>query len=227
MTKDAQKPPYLPFTSFITALDQLAQAVPNVITKDVFPSHSNLLQGQVIAALKFFDLVDDNGIPNGDTLERLASEKEVEQRKANLRPLLKAGYADIIKLNLPKVTPSQLDAALGKYGVSGDTKKKATAFFLKAAKFVGLSLSPLLMRKGRAPLSSRKRKPLAQTQSLPLALTDGMSINHENGTPSTSKTIKLKNGVTLTVIATGNLLDLDGSDRDLVYGIMDQMKTHN
>jgi hypothetical protein len=225
MAKDERTPPYLPFRSFMTALDHLAQATPNVITKEVFPDHSGLLQGQVISALKFFDLVDEHGIPKGDTLERLASQRDINQRRVNLRPLLKISYADIIKLDLPRVTPSQLDTAFAKYGVSGDTKKKAKTFFVKAAKFAGLNLSPLLMRKGRAPLSSRKR---SSTPHLPYSNPKEVrSRSDENGAPTTSKTIRLKSGVILTVTAIGNLLDLDGGDRELVFGIMDQLKSHN
>lgn len=225
MGKDDRTPPYLPFSSFMTALDRLAQAIPNVITKEVFPSHSGLLQGQVLGALKFFDLIDKNGIPKGDRLERLALEKEVHERRANVRTLLKSSYVDIIKLDLRKLSPSQLDAAFSAYGVSGDTKKKAKTFFVTAAKFAELNLSPLIMRRGRAPLSSRKRK--AATQTLPSGLIEQSNGSQENGAPSTSKTIQLKSGVTLTVIATGNLLDLDGTDRELIYGIMDQIKSHN
>src|SRR5438094_6293332 len=116
-------PPYLPFKSFLSALDQLAQAVPNMIVKEVFPSHSGLLQGQVISALKFFDLIDEHGAPKGNKLERLALE-DTDQRRASLRLLLKSGYAEVIKLDLGKITPSQLDTAFGAYGVTGDTKKK-------------------------------------------------------------------------------------------------------
>lgn len=38
-------PPYLPFSSFLTALDRLAQAMPTQITRDVFTA-SGLLKGQ-------------------------------------------------------------------------------------------------------------------------------------------------------------------------------------
>jgi len=219
MTRDRRPPPYLPFGSFLTALDQLAQAVPNLIRKDVFPSHSGLLQGQVISALKFFDLIDEHGMPRGNKLERLALE-DTNQRRASLRLLLKAGYAEVIKLDLAKVTPSQLDSAFGAYGVNGDTKKKAKIFFLQAAKFAELGLSPLLLRRGRAPLSSKKRTPLQQPVSdRQINLAD----NHRSGT---SKTIELKSGATLTVTVSGNLLELDSADRELVYGIMDQIRSH-
>jgi hypothetical protein len=223
MLKDRRLPPYLPFNSFLTALDQLAQAVPNIIRKDVFPSHSGLLQGQLISALKFFDLIDEHGVPRGNKLERLALE-DTDHRRASLRLLLKAGYAEVIKLDLGKVTPSQLDSAFGAYGVTGDTKKKAKIFFLQAAKFAELNLSPLLVRRGRAPSINRKRR--ATTQSTDANSADAVN-RQDNSAPSMSKKIELKNGVTLTVIATGNLLDLDGTDRELVYGIMDQIKSHN
>jgi hypothetical protein len=220
MAKDRRMPPYLPFSSLLTALDQLAQAVPNIIRKDVFPSHSGLLQGQVISALKFFDLIDEHGVPRGNKLERLALE-DTGQRRASLRLLLKTGYADVIKLDLAKVTPSQLDAAFGAYGVTGDTKKKAKIFFLQAAKFAELDLSPLLIRRGRAPLSSKKKR--TALQPLESNRQNNLADNHR---PGTSKTIELKSGATLTVTVSGNLLELDATDRELVYGIMDQIRSH-
>ena len=220
MTRDRRIPPYLPFSSFLTALDQLAQAVPNIIRKDVFPSHSGLLQGQVISALKFFDLIDEHGAPRGNKLERLALE-DTDQRRASLRLLLKSGYAEVIKLDLGKVTPSQLDAAFGAYGVTGDTKKKAKIFFLQAAKFAELNLSPLLIRRGRASSGSKKKR--ASLQSPESDRRNALADTHQAGT---SKTIELKSGAILTVTVSGNLLELDASDRDLVYGIMDQIRSH-
>jgi len=221
MAKDRRMPPYLPFSSFLTALDQLAQAVPNLIRKDVFPSHSGLLQGQVISALKFFDLIDQHGVPTGNKLERLALE-DTDQRRESFRLLLKAGYADVIKLDLSKVTPSQLDSAFGSYGVTGDTKKKAKIFFLQAAKFAELNLSPLLIRRGRAPSSTKKRGTAPQQP-----VSDRQSSLADNHRPEMSKTIELKSGVTLTVTVNGNLLELDGNDRELVYNIMDQIKSYS
>jgi len=221
MAKDRRLPPYLPFSSFLTALDQLAQAVPNIIRKEVFPSHSGLLQGQVISALKFFDLIDEHGVPRDNRLERLALE-DTDQRRASLRLLLKAGYSEVVKLDLRKVTPSQLDSAFSAYGVTGDTKKKAKIFFLQAAKFAELSLSPLLVRRGRAPSGGRKRKAAIQSA---LAASAEPAARESNAT-SLSKQIELRSGLTLTVTLTGNLLDLNGADREMVFGIMDQIKSH-
>lgn len=113
----------------------------------------------------------------------------------------------------------QLDSAFATYGVTGDTKKKAKIFFLQAAKFAELKLSPLLMRRGRVPSVRKMRRssvrPLTGEEQ-------GLVNNHSS---ATSKTIQLKNGATLTITITGNLLELDATDLELVYGIMDQIRS--
>lgn len=218
--KNRRVPPYLPFKSFLTALDQLAQATPNVIRKEVFPSHSGLLQGQVISALKFFDLIDDHGIPSGDRLERLALET-IAQRRVSLQALLKTSYADVIRLDPARITPSQLDAAFAAYGITGDTKKKAKIFFLQAAKFAELKLSPLLTRRGQIPSTTRKRK-----EAVPYTTSGRRRVIDQDHVGAT-KTIELHSGASLTVTVTGDLLELNQTDRDLVFAIMDQLKSYS
>jgi hypothetical protein len=217
--KNPRVPPYLPFKSFLTALDQLAQATPNIIRKDVFPSHSGLLQGQVIGALKFFDLIDEHGVPKGDRLEKIALETTA-QRRVSVQSLLKTAYADVTKLDPAKITPSQLDAAFDAYGITGDTKKKAKIFFLQAAKFAELKLSPLLMRRGRTHSTATKRK---VERHQPRSVQRRPLENHRDGA---MKTIELRSGATLTVTLTGDLLELNQADRDLVFAIIDQINSH-
>jgi hypothetical protein len=224
MPKDEGKPPYLPFSSFITGLDQLAQAMPNVIGREVFPYHSGVLQGQMLGALRFLDLIDGSGTPKGNTLERLAIEKDVPSRRTHIRSLLKSAYADVLKLDLAKMTPSQLDAAFEGYGVSGDTKKKAKTFFIKAARYAELSVSPLLTRKGRASTSVKKKKASTQKPSTELSTLQS-SVAEEGDEVVTSKTVPLKGGATLTVIVRGNLLDVDSGDRELIFKFIDEFKS--
>ena len=217
------KPPYLPFSSFLTALDRLAQAVPPKIGKDVFPHHSGVLQGQLLGALRFLDLIDDNGIPKGNKLERLATEKDIPARRANLRPLLNAAYSEILKLDLTRMTPSQFDSAFERYGISGDTKKKAKAFFMKAAEFAQIEVSPLLIQRSRGSISARRRKGSLKKDFRRVNSPAAVIYDAEK---FASKTLELANGVTLTVAVKGNVLELEGKDRDLVFAIMDQLKSH-
>jgi hypothetical protein len=161
-------PPYLPFSTFLTALDRLAQAVPTQISRDVFASASGLLKGQIMIALRFFDLIDVNGFPKGNSLERLAKEKSTSSRRANIRRLVLSSYKEVMKFDLTKMSPAQLDAAFQRYHVQGDTKKKAKTFFIKAAQFAELDLSPLLTsrtRSGRRQATSQITPSEAAKQS--------------------------------------------------------------
>ncbi|HJT67065.1 MAG TPA: DUF5343 domain-containing protein [Pyrinomonadaceae bacterium] len=217
------KPPYLPFKSFLTALDRLAQAIPPTIGKDVFPHHSGALQGQILGALRFLDLIDEKGRPNGKKLERLANEKDVDARRTNIRPLISSAYSEILKIGLETMTPSQLDSAFERYGVSGDTKKKAKTFFIKAATFADMDVSPLLIRRNRRATSGKKRKAHPR-DARSSAVADERTIDSD---PSQSKTVDFGKNVSLTVSLRGNVFELDGKDRELVFSIMDQLKSHS
>src|SRR5687767_12495234 len=150
-------PAYLPFKTFLSALDRLAQGMPHEVNKECFPTYSGVMHGQIIGALRFFDLIDDSGVPKGPVLEQLAVQKSVARRKVNLLPLLKTAYSDLIKLDPTRLTPSKFDSAFENYGISGDTKRRAKTFFIHAAQFSGLELSPLLTRRTRASTGKRKK----------------------------------------------------------------------
>ncbi|HYJ88792.1 MAG TPA: hypothetical protein VEW46_22200 [Pyrinomonadaceae bacterium] len=214
-------PAYLPFKTFLSALDRLAQGMPNEVDKECFPTYSSVVQGQIIGALRFFELIDDNGVPNGTVLERLAQQKTVGGRKANLLPLLKSGYSEVIKLDLAKLTPSKLDAAFENYAISGDTKRRAKTFFIHAAQFVGLGLSPLLTRRTRS-LTGKKKRPARPTDpELATRHQESIGTNSDE-----SVTIQLSGGVTLTVTLAGKLLRLNKQDREFAFGIIDSIISH-
>lgn len=214
-------PPYLPFRTFLSALDRLAQGMPDEISKECFPTYSGVLQGQIIGALRFFNLIDDSGIPNGDVLGRLVREKTTVSRKRNLVSLLQLGYSDVIKLDLKRLTPSRLDTAFDNYGISGDTKRRAKTFFIQAALFSGFELSPFLTRRTRTS-TGRKRKP-----SDPVRRIDQKPVS-EGFRQDTweSITIQLSGGVTLAVTLTGRLLDLEKRDRDFAFGVIDTVNDY-
>ncbi len=214
-------PAYLPFKTFLSALDRLAQGIPHEVGKECFPTYSGVMQGQIIGALRFFELIDDSGIPRGRVLEQLAIQKTAASRRANLLPLLKSAYSDIIKLGVTRLTPSKLDAAFDGYGISGDTKRRAKTFFIQAAQFSGLELSPLLKRRSR-PSFGRKKK-----QSNPIARADNerskMESDSLNRNGEESVTIELSGGVTLTVKLVGRLVGLEKQDREFAFGIIDSV----
>jgi hypothetical protein len=219
--------PYLPFDTFIGALNQLkAHGMPNNVNPSAFPSFSGTARTQILSALKFLDLIKEDGTPETE-LEKLVL--ETEDRKGNIRKLIETHYDDIVALDLARTTPPQFDAKLSgaKYGVSGDTRKKAKTFFLKAAEFAGFTLSPLLTKRTRGNGTTRKKKNTTikatvtgqqNGDTTPKQKTDVASDNAGN-----TRTINLKCGGTLMVSLAVNPLELKGADREFVFKITDLM----
>jgi hypothetical protein len=214
-------PAYLPFKTFLSALDRLAQGMPHEVNKECFPTYSGVMQGQIIGALRFFNLIDDSGVPKGSALEQLALQKSIARRKVNLLPLVRTAYSDLMKLDPARLTPSKFDSAFESYGISGETKRRAKTFFIHAAQFVGLELSPLLTRRTRA--SSAKRKNLQHQNNDPSILSKEKftQINEE------AITIQLSGDVTLTIILAGRLTRLSKEDREFAFGIIDSVNAYN
>jgi hypothetical protein len=151
--------PYVPFSTFETALDKLGAlpTLPPRIDHTVFPSMGGVAKGQVIGTLKFFKLIDNDGIPDPQ-LKELAKNKE--HRKTAMRELLTKHYPNISENDLAGASPGQLDSKLSDktYNISGETKQKARSFLIKAAEFAGLPISTLLKAKGpRGPRPRRAR----------------------------------------------------------------------
>jgi hypothetical protein len=194
--------------------------MPNRVEKTFFYSYSGAIQGQIIGAFRFLELIDGSGSYKGDVLEHLATEKSITARKANLRPILRSKYADVIKLDLRKLTRSQLDAAFDDYNVSGDTKKKAKTFFIKAAKFVELEISPHLTQRRLVAGGARKRRTFVQ----PDRIQPEATRSKDKDESVMSETVKLKGGSTVTIIVKGSLLKFD-QDLEKVSAVMKLLRS--
>jgi hypothetical protein len=221
--KEKLTAPYVPFKTFMTALDHLkAITIPNKVDRAVFPSHAGIIQGQLIGAFRFLGLIDEHGKPHSDLALLAVGEKE---RKAALKDILKKRYSELVSLDLTRVSPSQFDDAISKYGVGGTTHQKAKSFFLKAAQYAELPLSPLLTRKTRnSGESRRKRSTAAKVVHDPnISRVDQIPFAQNLGT---TKKITLHCGGQLTLSVDVNLFDLDGDDRNFVFGLIDQIQIY-
>lgn len=217
---------YLPYSTLITGLDHLkAVSIPNRIENSTFPSMSSQNQSQMLSALRFFKLVDASGIPQ-PALTPLVN--NTEERKALMKALIEENYPDIVKLDLAKMTPSQLDEAFDNehYNVSGETKKKAKTFLLKAAQAAGFKVHPLLVKitRNRRPGGRRATngavRPLtdADFKKLDQNLKPIVENNH-----GTKKTIQLNKGGSVTLLVDINIMELKGKDREFVFELIDKL----
>ena len=96
-------------------------------------------QSQVIAALRWLDLIGENGEIK-PILVGLATTPD--QRPQVIGELLRTHYQSVFALSNSNGTQCQLEEEFRKFGVSGSTLRRAVAFFLHAARYAEISVSP-------------------------------------------------------------------------------------
>ena len=216
-----QKPTvaYAPFKTFLSAIESFEQGVPQRIDSSIWPSYSGAIRSQLLGAFRFLGLVDEIGKPNLG-LRQLVEEKD--NRKSILRQILERSYLNLVSMNLTTTTPKQFDEAMREYSVQGTTLVKATSFFLQAARYSGLPISPLLLeRKPRGTLARRQRAAVSTTGTSRTQVEFNDEPNAE--AVGTSKAITLESGLILTLTVSGNFLELTPGDRNFVFGMIDKL----
>ncbi len=127
------------------------------------------MQGWVLAALRYFSLIDTDGHPT-ERLGQLVS-AEGEKRKEVLLALVHEGYPLLFShgFDLSSGTAAQLDEKFKDAGAKGDTVRRCVGFFMGLAKDAGVQLSPYLKPPRRRATNGRKRVPnrKSKTQSEP------------------------------------------------------------
>jgi hypothetical protein len=199
--------PYVPFRTFLAALETLERACPNQLDRSVWPSYSGAIQGQLLGAFRFLGLMDESHCPTAE-LRDLIGKKD--SRRALLRRLLEKNYAPLVALDLSRTSPHQLEEAMRQYGLTGATYKKALSFFLQAAQYSGMPLSVLLRSKIRGAGGGGQRRRHAPA-------TDA---------PAVAKSVHLKSGGTVTLTAVVDLFSLSAADREFVFQLIDKVQSY-
>jgi hypothetical protein len=221
---------YVPWRTFTNTLDALAAHMPNRIDKSAFPGQSGAVQSQLIIAFRFLGLIDDDGKPTA-SLHAVAVADEAN-RKAALKKIVELKYADLFSLNLTKATPSEFaDRIAQSYGVTGDTRIKATRFFLMAASYLGIPVSPLLARDKSKPAGNggtavrrrRVKRTRSQETADPPPFTPPPPAKDPEGE---RKTVTLKSGGTLTVLASTTFMSLSAKDRSFVFSLVEKLEEY-
>lgn len=138
-------PPYVAFKTFLNFLERLtASGMPSKIDRSVVPSYSGAIQAHLFSTLKFLHLMSPHGIPT-ESLTQLIN-AEGAGRKEILKNILVASYKFLFEdgVNLQRITSDELRKLFDKEGISGGTLPKAIKFFLEAAKYTEIELSPYI-----------------------------------------------------------------------------------
>jgi len=221
-------PPYLPFKTFLSSLDALSHGVPPKIDRTLWRSQSGVTQGLIMNTYRFFALVedDDESDSSSGDLEQMA--KHPDKRPEILRSLIEAQYWEILQdHDLTKMTLKMLDSAFEKaFSVSGGTKQKAITFFLKAARFASMPLSPYLssmLRTTRRRRNARVRLPenanAEPGRNVPAA-------DAQIAKAASTHSVQLISGGRLTVSIAADPFKMSQEDRHFVFSIVDQLKKY-
>ena len=223
---DSRTAPYLPFATFISAIERLAPAAPDVIDKTIFGSFSGTAQSQVIAAFRFLGLIDSQ---NRSEPALTALVEIPQERKTALRLTLEAAYPDLFAIGLQKASPKQLDEAMERYNVYGATLRKAVSFFCKAAQFAEIPLSPFITR--RKGKSGRRKNGARAKASSGLDIGSGADLVSDilNSAPvqKNSRTLKLGTGdAEITLSVKFDPFTISGFDRDYIFKLVDTLSNY-
>lgn len=224
-TKDKKPTPaYVPFRTFLNALDTLQHGVPSIIDRTVWPTFSGLYQSQTLGAFRFLGLIDADGKPTPD-LQKLVEDKD--NRQLHLRKVLERSYASLVKKDLTKMTPASFNTAVEEYGATGDTHRKVVSFFLQASKYAGLPLSPYILKQARTVHVPRKRR--AQNSDPGgryVPEIRGIADNQGQQPTGPTKTIELDRGVTLTLATSADTFAMATEDRAFVMKILGEIEDY-
>ena len=212
--------PYLPFKTFLSSLDALSQGVPPKLDRSLWRSQSGINQGLIMNAYRFFGLVDENDASTED-LNVLA--KEPDKRPEVLQALIESEYLGVLKHDLTKATMKMLDDAFEEeFAVGGATKQKAIAFFLKAAKFSDMALSPYLLSQLRAS-SGKKKRGARQRNGQQENGVAAPNFGKSSGITGASHSVRLVGGGRLTISIGANPFIMPADDRNFFFSIVDML----
>ncbi|MBI4337395.1 MAG: hypothetical protein HY683_06170 [Chloroflexi bacterium] len=224
---------YIPFPTFRTAVETLGQALPVKLDRSVFPSQSGAVQGQILSAFRFLGLIDKDGAVQS-VLKRLVAahaERNDEQFKIILKEILEVSYSALLALAKQNGSYAQLQEAMRGYSVSGTTLDRAIRFYLAAAKFTGLDVSPHWgsgKKLNKTAPRSRRRRGTPGSElpddSSSKNLAGKGDTSHGQGSPP--KTITLRSGGTVSLSLSVNLWELEGDDRTWVFDLVDKLNKY-
>jgi hypothetical protein len=163
-------PPYIAWRTILNLVERLETNMPPQIDKS-FLKGSNQSNAQTMKALKALELIEEDGTVTPSLIRLVEAGAE---RPAAVRALIEKFYPEPVGLASINATQAQLDKAFEDYGVSGSTLRKAVSFYLKAAAYARVPLSPNFKTPTKTAPTARRRR----ARSAPA---NGQGTNAGNG----------------------------------------------
>jgi hypothetical protein len=173
-----------------------------------------------MSAYRYFRLVNDN---DESMPELVTLALHPEKRAVTIKEMLNQQYMLVLqKGDITKSTMKMLEDAFGTvYPVTGATKQKAITFFLKAAKFSDLPLSPYLLTQLRE-MAKKPRRPKQRTGS-----EDDPDTPPQHSEPGVSShSVLLASGGRLTITISANPFTMPADDREFFFSVVDKLQKY-
>jgi len=162
-------PPYVSYRTFHNFVERLhQQGTPQRIDRSYW---SSILSGstgpQLMAAMRFLDLVDANGKPTEQL--KLLVPAEGERRAQLVRGITTAAFSFVLKsnLDLANATYAQLEEGFcSTYNLTDDVKRKCVKFFIAMAGDAGMTISPHIIRHTRSANNGSGTRAITKKTSL-------------------------------------------------------------
>jgi hypothetical protein len=157
-TRSSGAPPYTSYRTFKTFIEDLHEhGVPSRIDRSVLTRFSGVVGTQLLHALRFLGLIEDDGRPTA-RLKALVNAYATGHWPETLLETLGDEYAPMFAIDLGTATPSHFHEAFRKaFPAAEAVVQKCVTFFLYAANDAGVKISARVL-KGRKPRSIAPRK---------------------------------------------------------------------
>ncbi len=162
--RSVRTPPYTSFRTFKTFIHDLHESgVPSRIDRSVLTRFSGVVGTQLMHALRFLGLIEEDGRPT-QRLRELADADGTANWPGTFSELLRQVYSPMFAIDLETATPSHFNEAFRKAFPAADAVvQKCVTFFLYASNDAGVKISGRVL-KGRKPRPLAPRKKPRPTQ---------------------------------------------------------------
>jgi hypothetical protein len=157
-------PPYISYRTFHNFVEGLQQRMPARIDRSYW---GDMLSGstgtQLMAALRFLELIDENGLPT-NRLKPLVTSRG-DQRLGVLREIASNSFDFVLggELDPQNATYSQLEEIFSeKFQLTGQLNRKCLRFFIELSNDAGINLSPFITKRFRSSYSTSSPKPVTK-----------------------------------------------------------------
>jgi hypothetical protein len=206
--------------------------LPSRIDKSMMTNLAGGDRPKLLNSLKFLGLTEPpNDVPT-PLFERFRDTDEGARASA-WREVALTRYADAVEgLDLASATQAQVEERFRQaYGISGDTVRKAVAFFLALARMGNVELSTYVKKtrpRGASPSGARTRTPRA-SRAAGKANTPGAgggTTPNEKPVGSSAMVVRFKSGGTATLFVAADWVTISTEDRNALIGWIDSMKQY-